>query len=743
MEMCDMNASKEVREPAESLKGEYEDLIAQFERSTQELPPDLRTLRQWRQRVLDLGHRVRTSNIDRKNKLLQKLQRFHVRLRAMRSARDRLRDQRTLIDLSFPSEQLPAPAGDRLGNQRPNLLAEAIRDSYAFEGPARSLASADSVEANHAPDLAPEQTSPAQIATLDIELDPAISGKGAQDSEVPNRRLPEPSLRASNASERRRLSTRTDPIMAIAGRLAKANSFEAARELAGQWLKEKRFPVSTPLESNFEVLQPRKGHRATAVGMPGVWALQTEIADTSVKGRRWRMEMVLVDADPTPAVAITLTVISPAGHNPPDPSVPALVSKLIDEIGLIDTETGDFFSDRPVIVDSPRVLREMLSALQSRRRHRPAIVLSTYTKNGKRTSLLDPVGLAKRLRGIARVYVLATREMTWACTDALSKRFAVGGATVRLFRPAFTPEDDPSRHPIWGPEQLTAQNLNLSELSALFEREAADASLRALEQEDVIPQFDRVRENLLRQQIEEARKQAVPKRAGDELDTDAVKALQSQLANETSLREMFEEDNEKQQQELHRVRAERDRLREEHGAFKSREFYLESRVTELLGRVQDLDERDAHSLPDSWDNLEEWCDENLGEAVTITAKAIRAARDSAFEDVRFCYEVLQFLASTYVPSRLGLLQNGGERLEEDKRRLCIDISPVGREAKAHRSKDTYSTTYKDGRVSLDMHVKGSNDRDPRKCFRLYFNWSEEDRRLIVGWFPSHLDNGMT
>ncbi len=728
---------------AVSLKAEYEGLIAQFERNTQELPPDLRTLRQWRQRVLELGHRVRASNVTGKNKLLQKLQGFHVRLRAMRGARDRLRDQRNLLETSFPSEQLTATSNVRLEGHRPNLLTVAIRDSYAHDGFAHSPAPIDSVKARQTPEFVPERASAEQVDTPHIELGSAISFTDERDSEAPNQHPPKPEQRSDIASERRRLSTRTDPIMAIVGRLAKPDSFETARELAGQWLKEKRFTVSAPLPSNFEIFQPGKGHRATAVGMPGVWALQTEITDASVPGRRWRMEMVLVDAHPTPALAITLTVISPAGHNPPGPSVPVLVSKLIDEIGLIDTETGDLFSDRPVIVDSPNALREMLSALQSRRRHRPAIVLATYTKNGKRTSLLDPVSLAKRLRGIARVYVLATREITWACTDALSKRFAVAGATVRLFRPAFTPDDDPSRHPIWGPEQLTAQDINLSELSALFEREAADASLRALEQEDVIPQFDRVRENLLRQQIEEARKQAVPKRAGDELDTEAVKALQSQLLNETRLREMFEEDNEKQQQELHRVRVERDRLREEHDAFKSREFYLEGRITDLLNNVRNLDGQQVQSFPDDWDSVEEWCREHLGDRVAITTKAIRAARDSAFEDVRFCYEVLQFLASTYVPSRLGLLQNGGEQLEEEKMRLGIDISPVGREAKTHRSKDTYSTVYKDERVSLDMHVKGSNDRDPRKCFRLYFNWSEENQRLIVGWLPSHLDNSMT
>jgi hypothetical protein len=75
--------------------------------------------------------------------------------------------------------------------------------------------------------------------------------------------------------------------------------------------------------------------------------------------------------------------------------------------------------------------------------------------------------------------------------------------------------------------------------------------------------------------------------------------------------------------------------------------------------------------------------------------------------------------------------------------LGIDISPVGRAASERRSKETYSTTYKGKRVNLDMHVKGSNDRDPRHAFRIYFHWYELDERVIVGWLPSHLDNVMT
>jgi hypothetical protein len=114
-----------------------------------------------------------------------------------------------------------------------------------------------------------------------------------------------------------------------------------------------------------------------------------------------------------------------------------------------------------------------------------------------------------------------------------------------------------------------------------------------------------------------------------------------------------------------------------------------------------------------------------------------------FENIPFCYEVLQFLADTYVPCRRSELDGGGAQLEIEKSRLGIDISPVGRAASAHSTKDTYSASYKSKKVSLDMHVKGSNDRERRYGFRLYFHWFEDGQTVIVGWFPSHLVNDMT
>ena len=46
-------------------------------------------------------------------------------------------------------------------------------------------------------------------------------------------------------------------------------------------------------------------------------------------------------------------------------------------------------------------------------------------------------------------------------------------------------------------------------------------------------------------------------------------------------------------------------------------------------------------------------------------------------------------------------------------------------------------------ILLDMPLKSGNSREPRYCFRLYFFWSDQHKRVVVGSFPGHLTTGVT
>jgi hypothetical protein len=89
--------------------------------------------------------------------------------------------------------------------------------------------------------------------------------------------------------------------------------------------------------------------------------------------------------------------------------------------------------------------------------------------------------------------------------------------------------------------------------------------------------------------------------------------------------------------------------------------------------------------------------------------------------------------------------------------MRVDATPDRREAYAQALKqlqleesatgdgvkyaaDLYSVQYGGARRPLDRHLKGSDSRDRRFGFRLYFFWDEDEQVAVVGWLPSHLDN---
>ena len=532
------------------------------------------------------------------------------------------------------------------------------------------------------------------------------------------------------------MSRRLDPIIAVAGRLARPGSFNAARGIALEWLRRKRFQFDDK-EAGALNLRTAQGHTATSVSLPerGVWALQAETADRSLQGRRWRVEMVLLDVDPTPAVSVTLTAISPAGSQEPTTSVPGLVTQLVQRIGLLDASDGSpLDAAGPVRIDDLEAVQGLLAALRSPRRTRPALVLSTYHKDGQFKQLLDPVGLAGKLAGLAQVWVLS-REMAWPFNEAVGSHAAVAGASVRMFRPGFSVDDAPGRHPLWSPSELSAQGMDLNGLSNTLLREAAYLSLRALEREDAIPPFDRVREMVLLRQIEEARRKA---RAASvqSRDNDGSASLRQALDSEIELRKLFEEDNANLRNDLEKVTAERNEAQDERDTLQGKVLHLEGRVQDLLQQLRDSQADEDPYFPDSWDELEEWCERHLGDRVILTPRALRSARNSRFLDIPFVYEVLWVLAEHYVPAR----RNGGEDYRERLEELGLELTPVGRSAQERRSRDTYSTDYKSERLVLDWHVKGNSDRDPRYGFRIYYHWHADDQCMVVGSLPEHLDN---
>jgi hypothetical protein len=72
--------------------------------------------------------------------------------------------------------------------------------------------------------------------------------------------------------------------------------------------------------------------------------------------------------------------------------------------------------------------------------------------------------------------------------------------------------------------------------------------------------------------------------------------------------------------------------------------------------------------------------------------------------------------------------------------FSISNSQVGKQG------DQYYVTYPLNEQKmrfLEYHLRKGVTKDDRFCLAIYFLWDEQEKKVVVGWLPSHLDNRMT
>lgn len=84
-----------------------------------------------------------------------------------------------------------------------------------------------------------------------------------------------------------------------------------------------------------------------------------------------------------------------------------------------------------------------------------------------------------------------------------------------------------------------------------------------------------------------------------------------------------------------------------------------------------------------------------------------------------------------------------ERFKEECRKLGIEEEPCFSQKNDIKNFPEYRTTYRGRRVWMDHHFKYGNSGDLRESFCIYFYFDEEEKVVVVGHMPSHLDNWLT
>ena len=494
---------------------------------------------------------------------------------------------------------------------------------------------------------------------------------------------------------------------------------------AGRYLPEAAWQRQT-----FE-LSDIGAQRTAAIALkdPRYWAARLDDADKTVPLRTWVTEIgVGVDANGDVLFGARLICATRGADEPFDRSIPGFVRPVILS-GLAELD-GVAIEENPRFLTTESEVAELVNLLQLPGRQSDVLVFSLPEGSAAPTeTAASAKDVYAKLQGAAHVYVLSS-QATYFLTDAVGRELSVYRQAVRLYRPGFRAWiDQPSNHPLGLPPRIAEWD---GEGRTAFERwivnQALAGSVHGPNREDRLPAFNTVRQ--IAAQAERSN-------------------LRDAGASDAEIIKLFEEDNEQLRAELKEQREQHDGLLA--AADAEREAALQAanaakaQALERLHRIRLLEQRLAQkvekqevAIPDTLEQFEDWCRENLAGAVELVGRAFQGVRKSEYHDPQLIYRSLLLLRDHYVPMRV---EGSPERREAYQRALSdlqLEESATGDGVKY--ASDLYSVQYGGGRRSLDRHLKGGDSRDRRFGFRVYFFWDDEGQVAVVGWLPSHLDN---
>ncbi|BAV33758.1 hypothetical protein SCL_1447 [Sulfuricaulis limicola] len=349
-------------------------------------------------------------------------------------------------------------------------------------------------------------------------------------------------------------------------------------------------------------------------------------------------------------------------------------------------------------------------------------------------AVFDVDGLARLTIGAAHVVTL-TGEASYSLTDQLGKEFSVFNKAVRTYRPGLDiNEDAPNEHPI-------AMSGSIEEWpeggAEAFKRFLVERALRdtvvGVDIYSQLPSFADIHAQAIKQRRNKASKQGASDKELLALAMEENDSLNRKLKEE---KETY--DGLLQSAEVDRklIESERDQTRVDYRS-------LQARLAHLEAALHTAGKQEETSIPDSFDDLEEWCKSYLSGSVHVMPRAIRHATKSSFENPALAYKTLVILRDQFVPMK----QEGGldkkRAYEQALAELGLEEQPSFAGGRAGEQGDEYVVQYYGRTRQLDRHIKGSSSREERFGFRLYFFWDDDSQQVVVGSFPSHLSTRAT
>ncbi len=511
---------------------------------------------------------------------------------------------------------------------------------------------------------------------------------------------------------------------------------DEARQETLRWLHKRAGPL--PAEAwqgeTFE-REVAPGHSAFAVSLSEptpYWVARLDHPDATVPGRTWSTEVSVGVSPQGGQFGIRVSCVSRAENPEIELATPGIVRQVADRPGLQDF--GVRLNPEPWLLGSVDDVDSLLALLKNPKRTRPVYVVSLPDGEiDPASAAIDSRALAQRCLGIAHVVILSS-PLSFELSDRVGKEHSVFNGAVRSYLPGFAVEDQvPRKHPLALAARIAGWvGGGANGFEELLVRRAYECSVRRPDLEDRLPSFARVRKIAL------LRRQDDLERAGDQRAIIAnLEAQTKELSREGEAWQALA--TEEMDGRAH-LQDETDQLRTQNDWMRGELDRLRHELQRITGTRADA----PIPFPDDLGRIGDWTHQVVPGRLTILPRAIKAAKQGAYRDPEHVFKALLILANEYRDMRTTGGKEKKVAFEAALRELGLRCEPTFSGPGYGEFGDTYVAHWREQRWLLDMHLKnGGNTRDPTRCLRIYFFWDEDERQVVVGSLPGHLENRLT
>lgn len=542
---------------------------------------------------------------------------------------------------------------------------------------------------------------------------PATTGRDAQTSLVTTVRPIGPIIR---------------PVSQVSFEIAGDMPFERAIREAVIWMRNrnKAIPQMALDGAAFDIGGGGDAPaRAVTLDFDGgrVWAASLDDPDKRVVGRTWVSEVTVGEQDARVVFGARLINVTRGADIPFVPSLPGVSRQIIEQLQAKADQA--VLSGNAERITTRGQVDDLIGLLDDPTRKLPVVIVAD---GATRERFADPDVIARRLAGASHVVCLDV-EAAWELTRRVGKSLSVFDGAARFYRPGFSSDrSDPFDHPLW----IARDETSAAGRADLLVGRVLVAGVNAGRRDDY-PRFDTIRQAAAAQAI----------------------AARRSTTSDTDLSHLFEEENRKLVDDLKALRDEFDQWLEDADLSRREADRTLAEVKSELARARAQADTLRAALGGGqraelkeplkdYGEFNEWARDNLSGSVWVAPKAVKEVeKNGLFADPKLLGDALIMLDELYVPMRR---DPGAEKRAAYERRLlelnCLD-QPCFSEKGTIKGFPAYGVTYLGEKYWCDAHIKHGGGTDPKRFFRIYYHWHEDDQVLIIGHLPTHLDNKLT